>query len=96
VEFDIKKYANLARINLTKEEEERFQKDLEELLGHVDELKKVNVSSVEPMTGGTNLKNALKDDSPERDELFNTQFPSVQNGYLKVPKILDKDKDEIS
>jgi len=92
MEFDIKRYANLAKIKLSKEEEDRYQKDLEEILGHVDELKKVNTKGVEPMTGGTNLRNVFRSDA-KRDttEAFDLQFPVEENGLLKVPKVLDQD-----
>ena len=93
MDFDIKKYAKLARIKLSKEEEDRFQKDLGEVLGHVEELKKVNVKNVEPMTGGTVLKNVLREDSPRDASAgdFEPGFPSQENNYVKVPKVFEND-----
>ena len=93
MDFDIKKYAKLARIKLSKEEEERFQKDLGEILGHVEELKKVNVKNVEPVTGGTVLKNVLREDTP-RDISggdFEPSFPQKERGHLSVPKVFEND-----
>ncbi|MEX2054039.1 MAG: Asp-tRNA(Asn)/Glu-tRNA(Gln) amidotransferase subunit GatC [Candidatus Colwellbacteria bacterium] len=88
--FDIKKYAKLAKIKLSTEEEARYQKDLEEVLTHVDELRAVDTSKVEPMTGGTNLRNVFRED--QRQELleeFSVNFPAEENRLLKVPKVID-------
>jgi aspartyl-tRNA(Asn)/glutamyl-tRNA(Gln) amidotransferase subunit C len=93
MDFDVKKYAKLARVKLTHEEEEKFQKDLGEILGHVDELNKVNVKGVEPVTGGTVLKNVFRDDlvRDTSDEEFNPGFPNKSEGYLAVPKVFEND-----
>ena len=93
MDFDIKKYAKLARIKLTAEEEAKFQRDLSEVLGHVEELKKVNVRNIKPMTGGTVLKNILREDSPRDTSVgdFEPGFPNKENGYVKVPKVFEND-----
>ena len=89
MEFDVHKYANLARIRLTDEEEVKYQKDLEEILGHVTELTKVETEGVEPMTGGTELRNVFREDTLVEKDVFAPTFPQESNGHLKVPKILD-------
>ncbi|MBU2101675.1 Asp-tRNA(Asn)/Glu-tRNA(Gln) amidotransferase subunit GatC [Patescibacteria group bacterium] len=91
MDFDIKKYAHLARIKLSKKEEEVFQKDIEEILEHVAELEKVNVKNVLPMTGGTALKNIFREDKPSLQEDFEPAFPNQEKGHLKVPKVFDND-----
>ncbi len=89
MEFDVRKYANLARIRLTDEEETKYQKDLEEILGYVEELTRVKTEGVEPMTGGTELRNVFREDIPGEKDVFVPAFPEESNGHLKVPKILD-------
>ena len=89
MEFDIQKYASLARIRLTGEEQAKYQKDLEEILGHVAELTKVNTDGVEPMTGGTELRNVFRKDALTERDVFAPSFPQESNSHLKVPKILD-------
>ena len=91
MDFDIKKYAHLARIKLSRREEETFQKDLEEILEHVAELEKVNVKNVLPMTGGTDLKNIFREDKLSFREDFEPTFPSQEKGRLKVPKVFEND-----
>ncbi len=93
MDFDIRKYAKLARIQLTAEEEIKFQKDLGQILSHVEELRKVNVKNIEPMTGGTVLKNVLREDSPRGTVIgdFEPGFPNKENGYIRVPKVFEND-----
>ena len=84
--------AKLARIKLEPAEEEKLLKDLGEILGYVQELQSVDVSSVEPMTGGTDLKNIFRDDA-ERENTNRgagiESFPESEKGYLKVPKVFE-------
>ncbi|MCR4261074.1 MAG: Asp-tRNA(Asn)/Glu-tRNA(Gln) amidotransferase subunit GatC [Candidatus Colwellbacteria bacterium] len=89
MEFDVRKYASLARIRLTEEEQTKYQKDLEEILGHVAELTKVNTDGVEPMTGGTELRNVFREDVLVEKDVFAPSFPQESSNHLKVPKILD-------
>ena len=84
--------AKLARIKLEPAEEEKLLKDLGEILGYVQELQSVDVSSVEPMTGGTDLKNIFREDT-ERENTNRgagvDAFPEKQDGYLKVPPVFE-------
>ena len=93
MEFDIKKFAHLARIRLTGKESEKFGKDLGKILNHFKELQEIDTKSVEPMTGGTELKNVFREDKfGEADEASKEvagQFPESRDGYLKVPKVFN-------
>jgi len=84
--------AELARLELSERETEKFLKDLQDILEHFNDLKEVNTEGVEPMTGGTSLKNIWRED----EERTNTNlgagvhaFPETEGGYLKVPKIFE-------
>jgi len=93
MEFDIKKFAHLARIKLTEKESEKFGKDLKNILGHFNELQEINTENVEPMTGGTELKNIFREDKlferKDDPKAVTEQFPESKDGYLKVPKVFD-------
>lgn len=54
--------AHLARIELTPEEEERFEHELSAILQFVDQLNEVDTSGVQPMTGGTHLEQVMRKD----------------------------------
>jgi len=86
----LKHLAKLARLELSDAEEERMLKDLQNILGHFDELKQLNTDGVEPMSGGTEIKNAFRED----EERENTDrgagtdaFPETDNGFLKIPPV---------
>ena len=90
--FDIKYFAKLARIKLTGEEEKHFSKDLGEILEHFKQLQEVDTNEVQPMTGGTELRNVLREDEPRETQLSQTgieQFPEKKDDFLKVPKVFE-------
>ncbi len=89
--------AELARIELTPEESKKLLKDLKKILKHFEELKELNTDKVEPMTGGTLLRNVFREDEVDfgkKSEMTNIEgriidsFPEVEKGFLKVPKVL--------
>ena len=84
--------AQLARLELDPAKEEKMLKDLQAILGHFDELKSIDTNAVEPMTGGTHLRNALRDDAADGNLSGNTgkglgSFPDKEGSYLKVPPV---------
>ncbi len=92
MKFDIKYFAKLARIKLTGEEEKRFSEDLGEILDHFKQLQEVDTSEVQPMTGGTALRNVFREDEPRESRLNRTgveQFPEAKDDFLSVPKVFE-------
>ncbi len=84
--------AELARIELDPAEEEKLLKDLGTILEYFKELQKLDTKNIAPMTGGTDLRNAFRED----DERENTNqgagvesFPEAKNGFLKVPPVFE-------
>jgi len=92
MKIDIKHIAELARVTLSKAEEEKFSADLESILAYVEELKEVDTSLVAPMTGGTELVNSYREEgwqAPSVRENIFKGFPETEEGFLKVPKIFE-------
>ena len=97
--FDIEKFARLARVKLTPQESKKIGHDLQDILGHFEELETVDTKNIKPMTGGTSLANIFREDETKaaKHDTFDThkpkegtdQFPETKNGYLKAPKIFD-------
>lgn len=93
---EVEKIAELARLGISEEEKEKFAEDLSSVLGYVNKLSEVNVEKVEPITGGTNLESIVRKDEETKDiaidemkaEILNAA-PSKENGYFKVPSILE-------
>jgi aspartyl-tRNA(Asn)/glutamyl-tRNA(Gln) amidotransferase subunit C len=88
---DVKKLANLARIKLTPEEEEKFAKDMENILGYVTQIQ--NVSDTVDARGSEKVKNALRDDNQPHESGIHTEAileeaPKRKGDYVQVKKIL--------
>lgn len=82
--------AELARIELKAGEEEKLLKDLQMILGHFEELQALDTSNVQPMTGGTDLKNVFREDEVGKTDDTGKgvdAFPESKDGFLKVPPI---------
>lgn len=90
---EVKHLAALSRIELTEEEETRFQRDLDNILAHFDELKEVNTEGVEPLAGGSMLANQFRDDGDATNRVDNaaarSAFPEHASGFLKVPPVFE-------
>ncbi len=88
---DIEHIAELSRINLTAEEKEKFQKDIDEILSYVEKLKQLNLDDIEPMSHligkDSTLREDYSEDSDSRDAIINL-FPEKEKKFLKVKSIL--------
>jgi aspartyl-tRNA(Asn)/glutamyl-tRNA(Gln) amidotransferase subunit C len=80
------------------ERREKLKNDLSKILDHFNELQEVDTSAVEPLAGGGDALNVLRDDAAQvRDaqahdaqrELCVKQFPESENRHLKVPPIFE-------
>ena len=69
--MDIRHIADLARIELTPEEEIKFGADLARILDFVKELEKINTEGIEPLAGGTLIENDLRSDAAVSEDLEN-------------------------
>lgn len=92
-EEEVKHIAQLARIELTPDESQRFARELSDVLGYVEQLQEVDTEGVEPITQVTGLKNVLRDDvavpcPPETKEIMAKNYPDSQDGYIRVKQIL--------
>lgn len=89
-EKELEHLSELARIELKKGEEQKLQKDLGAILDYFKELQSVDTEGVEPMAGGTELKNVVREDVlGDTDDTGKgpEQFPDKQGAFLKVPPV---------
>jgi aspartyl-tRNA(Asn)/glutamyl-tRNA(Gln) amidotransferase subunit C len=91
-DFDIKYVANLARLKLTPEEEQKLGSQLGNILGYIEKLKEVDVSGIEPTAHAFPLINVFRQDEvrpslPHDEALRNA--PSKSGGLFVVPKIVE-------
>ena len=90
--MDVKYVAHLARLALTPEEERKFGDQLGHILEHIEKLKELDVSNVEPTAHAVPLVNVTRADEvrpslPHADALRNA--PAQANGLFMVPKIVE-------
>lgn len=91
-EDDVRYVASLARIHLRADETGRLTKNLEDILGYVHKLERLDVSRVEPTSHVLPLKNVYREDAVQpslsQDEALQT---TVQKhaGCFKVPQIIE-------
>jgi aspartyl-tRNA(Asn)/glutamyl-tRNA(Gln) amidotransferase subunit C len=90
--LDIRYVAQLARLELSPDETERFGRQLDDILQYFEQLKGVDVSGVEPMAHAMPLVNVTRPDVPgpslpTAEALRNA--PAAANGLFVVPKIVE-------
>jgi aspartyl-tRNA(Asn)/glutamyl-tRNA(Gln) amidotransferase subunit C len=87
------KLAELARIKIKNETEEKLLGDIEKILEHFDELKEVDISGVEPMAGAVELTNVFREDKKIKCETsaidLISAFPEKEGDFLKVPGVFE-------
>lgn len=88
----LKYLADLSRIELTEKEGEKLLKDLQKILDYFKELQELDTSKIEPLTGGTSLKNVFREDKRlENKEQISAgeYFPETEDNFLKVPPVFE-------
>ena len=85
-QVDVKYVAHLARLALTPEEEKKFGDQLGHILEHIEKLKELDVTNVEPTAHAMPMVNVTR-----ADEIRPTlpHAPAQANGLFIVLKILD-------
>jgi len=91
-EFDVRYVAHLARIALSPAEEQRIGAQLGNIITYVEQLRKLDVTGVEPTAHAVPLVNVTRPDErqtslPHADALRNA--PVAANGLFVVPKIVE-------
>jgi aspartyl-tRNA(Asn)/glutamyl-tRNA(Gln) amidotransferase subunit C len=86
------KIANLAKLEIKDDKINDITSSLEKILNLVDEMNNVNTDDVIPMSHPLNLKQELRKDEVKevnQRDLFQKDNENTDNGYYKVPKIID-------
>lgn len=89
---EIKHVASLARIGVTEEDIEKYQKDLSSILDYFKELEEINTDAVEEIGHITGSFNNMKDDKvvetseKERDDIMKNA-PDERDGQFKVKAV---------
>lgn len=91
-EFDVKYVSQLARINLSPEEESKLAAQMAGILGYIEKLRQLDVTRVEPTAHAVPMLNITRADElqpslPQTEVLRNA--PRTANGLFIVPKIVE-------
>ncbi len=88
---EVKHIAKLARLELTDEEVEKFEKQLSDILEHAKMLDEVNTDNVEPIAQITGLESVnFKDEKKDcdvTDELLEQSPQDIQDHMIKVKNV---------
>jgi|TARA_B100000287_G_scaffold394059_1_gene407817 aspartyl-tRNA(Asn)/glutamyl-tRNA(Gln) amidotransferase subunit C len=88
----VKKVAKLAKIKISESEETKLIKELNNILGWVDELKKVNTDKTQPMLSVFNESMVMREDKASSEisnDLVLKNAPESQSGFFVVPKVVE-------
>jgi aspartyl-tRNA(Asn)/glutamyl-tRNA(Gln) amidotransferase subunit C len=88
----VQKIANLARIEITDAEAEKYSKELSDILGFVEKLNEADTDVVEPIAHITGAKNVIREDkiveySDETKENIIKNFPEKKDRFDKVKAV---------
>lgn len=89
---DVEQVALLSRLELGENDVEKFTGQLNAILDYIDVLSKVDTSGVEPTAHVLPVKNVMRADEAKPSlprELALANAPEQEDGYFKVPKILE-------
>lgn len=89
---EILKIANLAHIQITNEEAERYAQQIGEILDYVSLLDEVDVKDAE-FKSQTDLSNVFRDDETKpsipQDKITQNRKTSSRGGYLVISSVLE-------
>ncbi len=89
---DLEMVAVLSRLEVPEQDKEKNLRQLDSFLQYVDNLSKVDTEQVEPLAHVLPIHNVFREDEvrPSLDrELALSNAPLKEDGYFKVPKILE-------
>jgi len=88
----VRRIAELARLEVTDAEAAAVQRELNGILGLVEQLKAVDTSAIEPMAHAVGVALRLREDvvtETDRRERFQAVAPRVEAGLYLVPKVIE-------
>jgi aspartyl-tRNA(Asn)/glutamyl-tRNA(Gln) amidotransferase subunit C len=88
----VKRIGRLARIRVEENEVEKYQGEINAILGFVEQLGEVNVEGVEPMTSVTPMQLRRRDDvvtDGGYPEKVVANAPLSEDNFFMVPKVIE-------
>jgi aspartyl-tRNA(Asn)/glutamyl-tRNA(Gln) amidotransferase subunit C len=92
---DVKKIAELARLEFTETELENYTTEMNKMLDYVDKLNELNTENVQPLSHPIENTNVFREDevkqSTNRVEALKNA-PDKSSEHFKVPKVISQSK----
>ena len=88
----VRKVGKLAKIKIKESEEKKLIDELNNILGWVDELKKVDTEGVEPMLSVYNESMNMREDKSDSkfsNDLITKNSPEKNDDFFVVPKVVE-------
>jgi aspartyl-tRNA(Asn)/glutamyl-tRNA(Gln) amidotransferase subunit C len=89
---EVKKIANLARIEISEEEADKYATELSDIFGFVEKLNEADTDGIEPIAHITGAKNVTREDKvveygDETKENIINNFPEKKDRFDKVKAV---------
>ncbi|WP_099489735.1 Asp-tRNA(Asn)/Glu-tRNA(Gln) amidotransferase subunit GatC, partial [Pseudomonas sp. 2822-15] len=89
---DVKHVANLARLEFTEEEMDKFTQQLDDIIKYAELLNELDTTNVQPTSHVLDVKNVVREDevrpSLDREDTLKNA-PDHEDGQVKVPSVLE-------
>ena len=88
----VKRVARLARLKVNEEDVPRLAGELNSILGWIEQLNAVDVSSVEPLTSVVTMKMKMRDDvvtDGHYPQKITANAPAQEDSFFMVPKVVE-------
>ena len=89
---DLENVAVLSRLSIPEEQQDTYIEQMDAILTYMDNLAEVDTHDVQPTTYALLMSNVVREDEvkPSLDrEAALSNAPLKDNGYFKVPKVLE-------
>jgi len=91
---EIKKIADLARLDISDNESQKLAGEIESILGYVDQIKNADISVNGSRIESAGVRNVMVEDEEPHEKGINTknlinEVPDSQDNLVKVKKILN-------
>lgn len=93
MKIDVKKVANLAKIELSDDESAKLSRQFEDILGYIQKLESVDTTGAEPAYHPFEIQNAFRPDevrSPLGVDRLLAIAPRSGRGMIEVPPIIER------
>ena len=91
-EKDIETVASLSRLNIREDEVPAVMEKLDKFLNYVENLQSIDTTDIEPTTYALKMQNVFREDVVKPSlprELALSNAPLKEDGYFKVPRVLE-------